>query len=44
MDSEDENGELEEGFELGRLGELEVETQLVRRGWHALRLDTSQKA
>ena len=30
--------------EIGRVGELEVELELVRRGWHALRLDTSQKA
>jgi hypothetical protein len=44
MSAEEEDGELEEGFELGRLGELEVEMRLVRRGWHALRLDTSQKA
>lgn len=28
----------------GRLGELEVELQLVKRGWHAVRLDTSQMA
>lgn len=30
--------------EIGRIGELEVELELVRRGWHALRLDTSQRA
>jgi hypothetical protein len=31
-------------FKVGRLGELLVEQQLVERGWHPVRLDTSQMA
>jgi hypothetical protein len=29
---------------VGRLGELEVELQLVKNGWHPVRLDTAQMA
>jgi hypothetical protein len=31
-------------FKVGRLGELLVEQQLVEKGWHPVRLDTSQMA
>ncbi len=31
-------------FKVGRLGELLVEQQLIERGWHPVRLDTSQMA
>lgn len=43
-----EVGDLQETDELnpriGLLGELEVEMQLVERGWHPVRLDTAQMA
>lgn len=31
-------------FKVGRLGELLVEQQLIEKGWHSVRLDTSQMA
>lgn len=35
---------VDEELAIGRLGELEVELALVKRGWHAIRLDTARMA
>ena len=42
---EDEGADPEEfDFKVGRLGELLVEQRLIEKGWHPVRLDTSQMA
>jgi hypothetical protein len=37
-------GEEQVAIRVGLLGEIEVELQLVRHGWHPVRLDTAQMA
>src|SRR5438046_401757 len=39
-----EVGEDQTSVRVGLLGELEVELQHVRKGWHPVRLDTAQMA
>jgi hypothetical protein len=38
------NQDMEVSPRVGLLGELEVEMQLARNGWHPVRLDTAQMA